>query len=89
MTDGAISATNARINLYDLLEEVEKLSRRIVITKRGKAKAILLNPDELEGLEETLEILQDKRAIASIKKSMEEIKAGKILPFQQATGESL
>lgn len=82
MTNGTISATNARAKLYDLLEEVEKLSKRVVITSHGKAKAVLINPDELEGLEETLEVLRDKRAMASIAKSMKEIKAGKIIPFE-------
>lgn len=89
MANGTVSATNARTKLYDLLEEVEKLSKRIIITSHGKAKAVLLNPDELAGLEETIEILKDKRALASIKKSMDEIKAGKILTFKEATDEDL
>ncbi len=81
-----ISATDARAKLYDLLEEVDKLSKRVVITSHGRAKAVLVNPDELEGLEETLEILRDKRAVASIAKSMKEIKAGKIIPFEDVLG---
>lgn len=85
--NGTISATSARSKLYDLLEEVEKLSKRIVITSHGKAKAVLVNPDELEGLEETIEILRDRRAMASIAKSMKEIKAGKIIPFEDAIRE--
>ena len=43
---------------------------------------MLVNADELESLEETLEVLRDKRAMASIAKSMKEIKAGKIIPFE-------
>lgn len=78
-----ISATDARAKLYDLLEDVEKLSKRITITSHGKTKAVLVNADELEGLEETLEVLRDKRAMASIAKSMKEIKAGKIIPFDE------
>lgn len=77
-----ISATDARAKLYDLLEEVEKLSKRIIITSHGKTKAVLVNADELEGLEETLEVLQDKRAMASIEKSMQEIKDGKLIPAE-------
>ncbi len=84
MANGTISATNARTKLYDLLEEVDSLSKRVIITRHGKAKAVLLNPEELESLEETLEVLKDKRALASIKKSMEEIKRGKIIPVEEA-----
>lgn len=86
MANGTISATDARARLYELLEEVEKLSKRVVITSHGKTKAVLVNADELEGLEETIEVLRDKRAIASIAKSMKEIKAGKIIPFEDVVG---
>lgn len=78
-----ISATNARIKLYDILDDVDKLSKRIAITSHGKTKAVLVNADELEGLEETIEILNDKRAMASIKKSMQEIKEGKLIPLEE------
>ncbi len=78
-----VSATDARKKLYDLLEKVEKLSKRVVITSHGKTKAVLVNVDELESLEETLEVLRDKRAMESIAKSMKEIKAGKIIPLEK------
>ncbi|MEK7573733.1 MAG: type II toxin-antitoxin system Phd/YefM family antitoxin [Patescibacteria group bacterium] len=78
-----ISATNARAKLYDILDDVDKLSKRIAITSHGKTKAVLVNADELDGLLETLEIMSDKRAMASIKKSMEEIKEGKIIPLEE------
>lgn len=89
MSNGTISATNARTKLYDLLEEVEKLSKRITITSHGKAKAVLVNPDELEGLEETIEVLRDKRAMRSLEKSKKDIKAGRIYPFKQVTDKDL
>ena len=86
MANGTISATEARTKFYDLLEEVEKLSKRVIITSHCKTKAVLVNADELESMEETLEILRDKRAMASITKSMKEIKAGKIIPFEEVVG---
>lgn len=89
MANGTISATDARTKLYDLLDEVEKLSKRVVITSHGKAKAVLINPDELEGLEETIEVLRDKRALKSLAKSKKEIAAGKIYSFKEVTGEEL
>lgn len=83
MANGTISATDARAKLYELLEEVEKLSKRVTITSHGKAKAVLVNPDELEGLEETIEVLRDKRAMASIEKSKKDIKAGRLIPLEK------
>ena len=89
MSNGTISATQARAKLYDILEEVEKLSKRITITSHGKTKAVLVNADELEGLDETIEVLRDKRAMASIAKSKKDIKAGRIYSFKKVTGEDL
>ena len=84
-----VSATDARARLYDLLEEVEKLSKRVIITSHGKTKAVLLNADELEGLEETLEVLRDKDAMASIERSKKDIKAGRLYTFKEVTGKDL
>ena len=84
-----VSATDARAKLYDLLEEVEKLSKRVIITSHGKTKAVLVNADELEGLEETLEVLRDKDAMASIERSKKDIKAGRLYTFKEVTGKDL
>lgn len=89
MSSGTISATDARAKLYDLLEDVEKLSKRVIITSHGKTKAVLVNADELEGLEETLEVLRDKRAMASIERSKKDIKAGRVYSFKEVVGEDL
>ena len=84
-----VSATDARAKLYDLLEEVEKLSKRVIITSHGKTKAVLVNADELEGLEETLEVLRDKDAMASIERSKKDIKEGRLYTFKEVTGKDL
>ncbi|GEM_PF-3032078 len=89
MASGTISATEARAKLYDLLEEVDKLSKRIIITRHGRAKAILVNPDELEGLEETHNVLRDKRAMQSLEKSRKDIKAKRVYSFKEVTGQDL
>lgn len=78
-----ISATNARIKLYDILDDVEKLSKRIAITSHGKIKAVLVNADELDSMEETMEILNDKRAMKALAQSEKEIKEGKLIPLEE------
>lgn len=82
-----ISATNARIKLYDILDDVDKLSKRIAITSHGKTKAVLINADELDSMEETMEILNDKRALKAIAQSEKDIKAGRIYPLEEVIKE--
>jgi len=74
-----ISASKARDNLYKILDEVKNGLKSYTITLRGEAQAVVINPEELEAWEETLDILSDNKLIAQILKSQEEIKMGKYL----------
>ena len=74
-----ISASKARDNLYKILDEVKNGLKSYTITLRGEAQAVVINPEELEAWEETLDILSDNKLISQILKSQEEIKMGKYL----------
>jgi len=74
-----ISASKARDNLYKILDEVKNGLKSYTITLRGEAQAVVINPEELEAWEETLDILSDNKLIAQILKSQEEIKKGEYL----------
>ena len=74
-----ISASKARDNLYKILDEVKNGLKSYTITLRGEAQAVVINPEELEAWEETLDILSDNKLIAQLLKSQEEIKIGKYL----------
>lgn len=74
-----ISASKARNNLYKILDEVKNSLQSYTITLRGEAQAVIINPEELESWEETLDILSDNKLVAQILKSQEEIKSGDYL----------
>jgi len=74
-----ISASKARNNLYKILNEVKDGLKSYTITLRGEAKAVIINPEELEAWEETLDILSDNKLITQILKSQEEIKNSEYL----------
>lgn len=79
-----ISATQARASLYDLLEDVSKKKKRIGITNKGKTKAVLINADELESLEETLDILSSNpNILKELKKAEEEITKGEYVTLEE------
>ncbi|MBI4676317.1 MAG: type II toxin-antitoxin system Phd/YefM family antitoxin [Elusimicrobia bacterium] len=50
---------------------------RYIVTKRGHPVMVLMNPEDFEGLLETIEILSDRAAIRRIKQARKEAKAGK------------
>jgi antitoxin YefM len=62
-----------------LSEVVDRLQRehgRVVITKHGRPAAVVLNVEDLEGLEHTLELISDPRAMRRIRKAEAEVAAG-------------
>jgi prevent-host-death family protein len=74
-----IPFTEAKAHLSDLVDRVLREHERIYVTRKGRPAVVLMNPDELESLEETVEILQDRRLLESIRRSRREAAAGKRL----------
>ena len=72
----AVPLTEAKTHLSELVERVEREHDRVTITRNGRIAAVLISQDELDSLEETLSILGDPGAMASIRKSRKQAAAG-------------
>ena len=67
---------DVRNRLSELVAEVEQTHHRVTITKHGHPAAVLIAPEDLAALEETLDILSDPGALAEIRESEEEMARG-------------
>lgn len=56
-----------RDHLSEVVDRVEKQHERVTITRHGRAAAVLISPDDLAELEETLSVLADPEALADIR----------------------
>ena len=74
-----ISASKARNNLYKILDEVKNGLKSYTITLRGEAQAVVINPEEVESWEETLDILSDNKLLKQLLISNKEIDDGESL----------
>lgn len=70
--------TEARSNLTELLDDLEKRQEHVLITRNGRPSAVLLSAEEYEALEETLEIVQDKEIMDALQRSEKDVKAGRL-----------
>ena len=82
-----ISATAARANLYDLIDKVASSGKRVGITKKGETKVVLMSLEELEGWEETNEILSDKKLMKNLKQAEKDIKEGRVYDWEDVKKE--
>lgn len=83
-----VSISDARNNFPSLVNKVSKTMERVTITVHGQPTATLISNEELESILETAEILAIPGALASIKKSREQIKRGEVIPFEKIVGKT-
>ena len=62
--------------LSEVVDRLEREHGRVVITKHGRPAAVVLSVTDLEGLEETLEVLSDPKLMRRIRKGDAEIDRG-------------
>ncbi len=67
---------DARNRLSELVADVEQTQERVMITKHGHPAAVLISPDDLASLEETLDVLSDPDALADIREAEAEADRG-------------
>ena len=64
-----LSLSEAKMKLSELVDKVQHTDEEVVITRNGRPAAVLISPDELESMRETLQIKADRDL-------MKEIRAG-------------
>lgn len=60
---------SVRDHLSEVVDRVESQHERVTITRNGHAAAILISPEDLAELEETLSVLADPAALADIREA--------------------
>ena len=78
-----ITLKELRPELPEVIKDIDGKLGRYIVTKRGKPVAVMLSPDDYEGLLETIEILSDKETAKRIKIAKKEIKEGKTVSLEE------
>jgi prevent-host-death family protein len=76
--DRYITTSEARQKFLSLVEEVED-GDQVIVTKQGKPKAVLVNFEQLQTLKAVAQLWQDPEALRAMRKSLEDVKAGRVL----------
>jgi prevent-host-death family protein len=67
----------ARDRLSELVTEVSRTHHRITITRHGHPDAVLISPDDLAALEETVDILSHPEVADGLREGIEDAAAGR------------
>ena len=75
--------SEVKAQLSALADRVERQHDRILVTRNGRPSFVMVSPDDLESLEETIDILGDDELMDSLRKSQLEADEGKLLPLDE------
>ena len=78
-----IPATEARKKFFDILSKVERAGAPVTITVNGIPKAVLMNAEDFDSWEETLEIMSDPKLVKGIEESKKELKRGEYVTLDE------
>ncbi|MBA2496409.1 MAG: type II toxin-antitoxin system Phd/YefM family antitoxin [Acidimicrobiia bacterium] len=73
----SLSAIKARLS--EVVDRVEREHERVVLTRNGVPAAVLISPDDVQALEDTLELLSDPTALAEIERGRHEVQRGDVI----------
>jgi antitoxin YefM len=68
-----------KAHLSEVVDRVEQHHQRVVLTRSGRPAAVIVSPDELAALEDTLDLLSDPAAMEEIRRARDEVRQGQVV----------
>lgn len=75
--------------LSEIVDGVEQRHDRVVLTRHGRPAAVIVSPEDLESLEETLDILSDPKAMREIRDAEAAIDRGDVVGVEELVAKHL
>lgn len=80
---------DVKARLSEIVDKVEHQHERVIVTRRGRPVAVLVSPDELDSLDDTLELLSNPDALAQLDQAKREIVSGDVLTADELSAKYL
>lgn len=73
-----MSLAEAKAHLSDVVNRVSTQHERVTVTVHGRPSAVLLAPEDLEQLEETIAVLADNDLMLELAQAEADLAAGRV-----------
>lgn len=73
------SLRNVKDRFSEFVDRVDREHERVVVTRNGRPAAVLISPDDLDSLEETLELLSDAKAVGDLVQAETAVASGDVV----------
>ena len=75
--------SHVKAHLSEIADRVEGQHERVVVTRKGRPAAVLVSPEDLESLEETLAVLSDPQLMRRIRMGEAAVDSGDTVTLEQ------
>ncbi|MDI6642388.1 MAG: type II toxin-antitoxin system Phd/YefM family antitoxin [Elusimicrobiota bacterium] len=89
MATELLSVSELRSHVLRLIQNLEHVPERYIITRDGRPSAVLLGYDEFKSILATLETVLDPEMVKGIKEGLRDKKTRRIKSFEEVFGEPL
>jgi antitoxin YefM len=73
------SLRNVKDRFSEFVDRVDRDHERIVVTRNGRPAAVIISPDDLDSLEETLALLGDTEAVKALAEAEAAVASGDVV----------
>ncbi len=73
------SLRSVKDRFSEFVERVERHHERVVVTRNGRPAAVLVSPEDLASLEETLDVLSSRGTVAELAEAEAALAAGDVV----------
>jgi prevent-host-death family protein len=73
------SLRNVKDRFSEFVDRVDREHERIVVTRNGRPAAVMISPDDLDSLEETLALLGDTEAVKALAEAEGAVASGDVV----------
>jgi antitoxin YefM len=81
------SLANVKAHLSRYVKSVQDTHERVTITRNGEPAAVLMSPDDLASLEETIAVLSDPQLMSDIREAEAAVARGDVTPLAEVLDE--
>lgn len=78
-----LSLSHVKAHLSEIADRIEGQHDRVVVTRNGRPAAVILSPDDLDSLEETLAVLSDPELMRKIRDGETALDSGDTLTLDE------
>ena len=75
--------SEAKAHLSEVVNRVAGQHERVTVTVHGEASAVILSPDDLERLEETIAVLADGEMMRQLMQAESDLAAGRVMNLEE------